>query len=169
MERAFQLVVPVAFGIYLGDQLRLVRRHVAVHGGFERYDLVDGDVIEVIQLKAVVSPAAILEHLAKYPDIGVAATSEVAARVSDVSDSGFANAKLDADVNAAFSALPEDSYAENLAEAAGGSVLVSGAFAAAQTLRSGRVSKRQLSEALGDIGVAAVAATTLDALIDGLS
>ena len=88
------------------------------HPGADVEFIVDGDVIHAVQLKAVASPAAIFEHLARYPDIEIVATEEVAAVVSTASGSGFSNAAISGDVSRVFTELPGDSMAVEIAEGA---------------------------------------------------
>lgn len=47
--------------------------------------------------------------------------------------------------------------------------LVGAAMVAGKILREGKVSRRQFSQAFGDIAVGGVAATTLGVLLDGIS
>ena len=59
------------------------------HPGSDIEFIVDGQVIEAVQLKAVVSESLILEHQSRYPDITILATEEAASRVEGVDSSGF--------------------------------------------------------------------------------
>lgn len=139
------------------------------HPGADVEFIVDGDVIEAVQLKAVASPDSIFEHLARYPEIKVVATEEVAAAIPTVDSSGFSNAAITGDVERVVAELPGDSFAEQIADGAATSALVAGAIAAAQVLRSGKVSRQQFATAMGDVSVGIVTATALDVLIDGLT
>lgn len=139
------------------------------HPGADVEFIGDGDVIHAVQLKAVASPAAILEHLARYPDIEVVATEEVAAVVSAASGSGFSNAAISGDVSRVFTELTGDSMAVEIAEGATTSALLAGANSAAQVLRSGKVSRQQFATAFGDVSVGVITATALDVLLDGLA
>lgn len=58
----------------------------------------DHDVTNEIQLKATDSTSYVNEHIEKYPDIEVLATTEVANKLEAVGDSGFTNAELQNDV-----------------------------------------------------------------------
>lgn len=58
----------------------------------------DNDVVNEIQLKATDSTSYVNEHLVKYPEIEVLATSEVASKLETVGDSGITNAELQSDV-----------------------------------------------------------------------
>lgn len=138
------------------------------HPGSDVEFIVDGDVIKAIQLKAVASPNAIREHLVRYPDIEVVATEEVATAVPSVTTSGFSNAELSRQVENVVSELPGDTLAGEIADGAVTSALLAGGAAAAQVLRSGKVSRQQLATAFGDVSVGVVTATALDALLEGL-
>lgn len=142
------------------------------HPGADVEFVVDGDTIREVQLKAVASPAAILEHLSRYPDIEVVVTEEVAACFSDapnVSPSGFSNSGLTNDVSGVFSGLPGDSLGQEIAEGVAMGGLVGAAMAAGKILREGKVSRQQFSRAFGDMAVGGAVATTLDVLLDGIS
>lgn len=139
------------------------------HPGADVEFIVDGDVIHAVQLKAVASPATIFKHLARYPDIEVVATEEVATVLPAVSSSGFSNAEISGDVSRVVTKLPGDSFGAELAEGAATSALLAGAISAAQMLRSGKASRQQFATAFGDVSVGVVTATALDVLLDGLS
>ena len=49
------------------------------------------EVLEEFQLKATNSSSYVKEHLARYPDVDVMATEEVANKLSEVESSGFSN------------------------------------------------------------------------------
>ncbi|KZY73798.1 hypothetical protein A3740_18125 [Oleiphilus sp. HI0068] len=57
----------------------------------------DGALSEV-QLKATDNVTYVNEHIEKYPDIDVVATTEVAAKIDGVESSGFSNESLEQDV-----------------------------------------------------------------------
>ena len=135
------------------------------HPGSDIEFIVDGDVIQAIQLKAVASPNAILEHLARYPDIEIVVTEEVAAVVPSVTTSGFSNAELSRQVENVVSELPGDTLAGEIADGAATSALLAGVASAAQVLRSGKVSRKQFATAFGDVSVGIVTATALDVLL----
>jgi len=131
-----------------------------------RAENVDGDVVRVEQLKAVASPYEVLEHLDRYPDISVAVTDEVAARLAGtpgVRASGHANADLDAEVAAGFEALSDPAALDDLAEAA---PLVAAATAVGAHLTGRPTDPRRLRESLEDAAVGGVAATVFAALLD---
>lgn len=139
------------------------------HPGADVQFLVEGDVIREVQLKAVASVAPIREHLSRYPEIEVMATTEVADKVDGIASTGLSNEHLTANVDQVFSGLPGDGLLQEIGEAAATSALVSGALAAGRVLREGTVSPDQYRSAFGDMAVGAVTATVLDALLDGLA
>jgi len=149
-----------------GDQVEALLFETTNRPGADVEFVVDGEVIDVLQLKAVESPAAIFEHLEAYPDIEVLATAEVATELPGIASSGFTNADLTRDVEAGFDRLPGEGLVEDVGEGAGTAGLMAAVFTAGQILREGRVSKMQLSAALGDVATGAVAATALDKLLD---
>lgn len=139
------------------------------HPGADVEFFVDTDTIHSVQLKAVASPAAIFEHLARYPDIEVVVTEEVAAQLTGISSSGFFNTEMTVRVEDVLSELSSASITNEIANSAATSSLLAGAVAAAQILRSGQVSRKQFATAFGDVSVGLVTATALDALLEGLS
>jgi len=120
-------------------------------------------------LKAVASVAPIREHLSRYPEIEVLATTEVADKIDGVASTELSNEHLTANVDHVFSGLPGDGLLQEVGEAVATSALVSGALAAGRVLRAGSVSRDQFRGAFGDMAVGAVTATVLDALLDGVS
>ena len=151
-----------------GDEVTAQVFEATNHPGADVEFVVDGNVIRAIQLKAVASPSAIREHLARYPEIEVVATEEAAEAMPSVSSSGHSNAELSRQVESVLSDLPGDTLAGEALDGATTSALLAGAVTAAQALRSGTVSKQQVSKALGDVSVGVVTATALDVLLEGL-
>ena len=97
------------------------------------------------------------------------ATSEVAAEMAQVKDSGFSNADLTNQVNEVFDDLSGDSLGEEIGEAVAASSLVSSALLAHRVLTKRGMTREEFASVLGDIGVGAVAATSIDALISIVS
>lgn len=139
------------------------------HPGADVQFFVDGDVIREVQLKAVASVAPIREHLSRYPEIEVLATTEVADRIDGVGSTGLSNDYLTDNVDAVFSSLPGDGLLQEVGEAVVTSALISGALAAGRVLRAGTVSPDQFRSVFGDVSVGAVTATVLDVLLDGVT
>ena len=121
-----------------------------------------GQVIDQVQLKAVASPEQILRHIERYPDIEVFATSEVAALMPGVFDSGFSSMALEEDVAAV---LAEIEGEVSLSDSAELSAVVSLALSARAVLMAGRVEPRVFRAALADMGVGLTAAVTLEAML----
>lgn len=139
------------------------------HPGADVQFFVEGDVIREVQLKAVASVAPIREHLSRYPEIEVMATTEVADKIDGIASTGLSNEHLTAKVDQVFLGLPGDGFLREVGEAVATSALVSGAFAAGRVLRAGSVSPDQFRSAFGDMAVGAVTATVLDALLGGVA
>lgn len=138
------------------------------HPGADVEFVVDGEVVQAVQLKAVASADSIFAHLVRYPGIEVFATEEIAGSMPGVVSSGISNASLSDDVERVFTALPGDGFAAQIGEGAATSALLTGAISAGQVLRSGKVSRQQFATAFGDVSVGIVTATVLDALLERL-
>jgi len=149
-----------------GDEVTAQMFEATNHPGADVEFIVDGEVIRAVQLKAVANPSQILEHLERYPEIEVIATSEVAARFPNVDSSGLTNAGLKERVSATFDGLPGDSVIQEIGEGVATSALVSGALAAGRILRGQSVSRKELSSTLSDMAVGGITATALDAILD---
>ena len=139
------------------------------HPGADVQFLVEGAVIRKVQLKAVASLAPIREHLSRYPEIEVLATTEVAGKIDGVTSTGLSNEHLTSNVDQVFSGLPGEGLLQEVGEAVATSALVSGAIAAGRVLCAGSVSPDQFRSAFGDMAVGAVTATVLDALLGGFA
>ncbi len=139
------------------------------HPGADVEFVVDGETIREVQLKAVASPQSVLDHLARYPEIEVLATSEVADQLILVESSGFSNETLTQRVDGVVGTLPGDSLAREMLEGAATSALLAGAVTATQMLRSGRIDRGQALRGAADVTLGAIAAATLDALLDGFA
>jgi hypothetical protein len=66
-------------------------------------DLGTGEIIREAQLKATESNQYVLDHFEKFSEIPLIATTEAAAQIEGVSDSGLSNAEMEAEVNEALS------------------------------------------------------------------
>ncbi|MFO7856149.1 MAG: hypothetical protein R6V44_13220 [Paracoccaceae bacterium] len=152
-----------------GDAMTAALFDALNHPGADLQYVVDGDVVRLEQIKAVASPSDVLEHIARYPDISVAVTDEVAAKLagtSGVRASGHANADLEAAVTTGFDALRDPARLEDMAEAA---PLVAAATAVGAHLSGKRTDPRRLRESLEDAAVGGVAATVFAALLDTIA
>ena len=132
------------------------------HPGADVKILKDGEVVREIQLKSTDQVALVQHHFDRYPDIPVAATSEVADQMDGVENSGFSDGGLEADINETFSDLDENtmiSQAEDVAIASG---LISVASQARDIL-NGKKSVDDASETtLKDMGVAVTSSFLVD-------
>lgn len=143
----------------------------ANHPGADIEFYVDGDVIGEVQLKAVQSPAALVEHFARYPDIDVMATSEVYAATAEVfpgrlADSGISNADITALTQNTLEDLAEESLNEIIETGVLTSALVGGALRARAALRGEPLDAKQVRSALECVGVGAGTAITMDVLLN---
>ncbi len=146
-----------------GDAVRARVFEVTNHPGADVEFMVSGNVVSEVQLKATASPELINEHLAKYPDIAVLATEEVAARMEGVEGSGFSNERLAEEVNAVLDDLDGDSLLASISDGAAVATLVAG-LAAGKAARSGQPTRHQLASAGKDIAIGAITAVALTGL-----
>ena len=123
---------------------------------------IDGQVIGHVQLKAVASPEHVARHMERYPEIEVFATSEVAALMPGVLDSGFKNAQLEEDVAAVLAEIESE---VSLVDSAELTAVVSLALSARTILQAGRVEQRVLRAAMADMGVGLTTAVALEAML----
>jgi len=105
------------------------------HLGADIEFVIDGGVVREMQLKAVQSPASIIEHLSRYPDTDVLATSEVTALLGrvfggNVSDSGFSNEEIRRKTQEALEELSGESLGDFIQDGFITSSLLTGAIAA---------------------------------------
>lgn len=121
----------------------------------------------LVQLKAVNDASRIYEHLERYPGIDVMATDEVAALIPGVEASGFKNAELEEEVREALIATYGPEVGRDVLEAASTSLLLGAAFAARRAIQDGKVDKRELKAAMGDLGVGLGTALALDVVMAG--
>lgn len=135
------------------------------HPGGDVEFIINGNAIGEVQLKAVASEAPILEHLARYPDIEVRVTEEVAARMPGIESSGFSNAELTRDVYDRLAVLQGDGLIEEISEGLATSSLVSSAITAGNAVRGRHLSGTQIRSFLIDAGVGATTAAVLDVLL----
>lgn len=139
------------------------------HPGADVEFLVDGEVIREVQLKATSSASALTEHLRRYPDIELIATSEIASAEPGATSSGFSNAALGEDVHGVADDLKGEGLLEEAADGLATSALVSAAISAGRMVRARQVPTGELKVVAGDVAVGGLAAMFLDVLIDGVS
>ena len=118
-----------------------------------------------MQLKAVATEAQVLEHLARYPDIEVRVTEEVADKMAGVESSGFSNAELTRDVSDRLAELQGDGLIDEVCEGLITSSLVSSAIIAGRAARGQHLSGTQLRSFLVDAGIGTTTAVVLDVLL----
>ena len=135
------------------------------HPGGDVEFLVDGSTIGEVQLKAVASEALVLEHLARYPDIDIRVTEEVAAIMPGIESSGFSNEELTRDVYDRLAELQGDGLFDEISEGLATSSLVSSAIIAGKAARGQHFSGSQIRSFLVDAGIGASTAAVLDALL----
>lgn len=135
------------------------------HPGGDVEFIVDGDTIGEVQLKAVNSEAQVLEHLARYPEIDIRVTEEVAARMPGIESSGFSNNELTRDVYDRLAELQGDGLIDEISEGLASSSLVSSAIIAGKALRGQHLSGSEIRSFLIDAGIGATTATVLDVLL----
>jgi hypothetical protein len=87
-----------------GDSLTARLFDSTNHPGSDIEFILDGEVINEVQFKAVADPESIVRHFERYPDIEVYATSEVANQVKsifdNVTDSEFSLEEIDGQMKA---------------------------------------------------------------------
>ena len=152
-----------------GDAVSAHLHAATNHPGADVAFTIDGETIGEVQLKAVASEAQVLAHLARYPEIDVLATEEVAARMPGVGSSGFSNAELSRQVSARLVELEGDGLIDEIGDGLATSAMVSSAVIAGQALRGGDVSGRRMCSVLVDAGIGATTAGLLDVLLAPLS
>lgn len=147
------------------DQVSARVKDFTNHPGGDVEFVVDGSVIGEVQLKAVASEAQVLEHLARYPEIEIRVTDEVASRMPGIESSGFSNEELNRDVYARLAELRGDGVLGEISEGLVTSSLVSSAIVAGSVARGQKFSGSQLRSFLVDAGVGATTAAVLDVLL----
>jgi hypothetical protein len=150
-----------------GDGITAAIAELSNQPGHDLEFSVDGEVVRLVQLKAVADPDHILRHLERYPGIDVMATEEVAILFPGVVGTGFKNADLEREVRDTLSATHGSDVTQELVEATSASLLVTAAFAARNAVRAGRVDPRELRAAMGDLGVGLGTALALEVILTG--
>ena len=135
------------------------------HPGGDVEFVVDGNAIGEVQLKVAASEAQVLEHLARYPDIDVRVTEEVAARMPGIESSGFSNNELTRDVYDRLAELQGDGFVDEVGEGLATSSLVSSAIIAGKAVRGQHLSGSEIRSFLVDAGIGATTAAVLDVLL----
>ncbi|MNZ12501.1 hypothetical protein D3C78_293770 [compost metagenome] len=131
-------------------------------------DAESGEIVEQIQLKAVMEAAKVEVHLDKYPDISVLATNEVADKFTDarVGSSGHDNETLQARVDEDLAAVADNSIGDRAGDAALLAAGIASTRELLEMLRGERDFPDAAANALKGAGVAG-AATVLAAYLFG--
>jgi len=119
-------------------------------------DVETGEVLEQIQLKAVMDASTVHAHLEKYPDISVLATSEVANGLTDtrVGDSGHDNEILQSKVEGDLTAVADNTTGVRAGDAAMVAVGVASARELFEMLQGRRDFPDAVANALKSAGMA---------------
>lgn len=117
-----------------------------------------------IQLKATDNVYLIREHFSKYPEITVAATTEVADSMPGVLSSGFSNSNLENEVGETFTDVSDQSFSSQAESAFAVSALMSAALNASKVLSGKETSENAIRHTLRDVGVAVSSTLLVDLL-----
>ena len=131
-------------------------------------DSYTGEVLRVVQLKAVSSLNSVYTHLDRYPDIPVQVTDEVASKFdhAQVTPSGFSNDTLTAKVHADLDSLTDHTVLHRAEDTALMSIGISSAQEVIQMMRGERQFPEAVLKTASRVGVAA-GATAMAALLFG--
>lgn len=126
----------------------------------------DGDVVSEVQAKAVASPEQIREHLERYPDIDVLATTEMAAVLEGIESSGFSNMELENEVAHQLDLMQGDNLIENFGEGLLTSVFVRSSILAHLALSTKRtMTPKDIRDFLTDAGIAIGTVSMMEVLL----
>ena len=135
------------------------------HPGADVEFTLDGNVIGEVQLKAISSEAQVLEHLARYPEIDIKVTEEVASRMPGIESSGFSNDELTRDVYDRLGILKGDGFIDEINEGLATSAIVTSAIIAGKAIRGREITGSQIRSFLVDAGIGVTTAAVLDVLL----
>ena len=143
------------------------------HPGADLEFIVDGEVIREVQIKAVQTPAAIIDHFAAYSDIDVITTSEVQAAAAAlfpgrVESSGFSNEALTEQTLSAFDSIDGQDLAELTEDGLLSSALAVAALESRAILSGQRPDPARVRDILEGLGVGLAATLAMEALIGAL-
>ena len=127
---------------YDGDTVYAELKKKLNHPGADVELLMDGEIIQEVQLKATNSPDYIREHMARYPEIDVFTTKEVSEMVEGVSSSGFSNDELSEVIASVNRELSGVSSLDEIADGVFTAGLVGAAIGAGEMIK-----RREFSEA----------------------
>ena len=123
-------------------------------------------VIGEVQLKATDSASYVSEHLKRYPDIDVAATSEVAECMDGVQNTGISNEEISQAVKDQFDQVGDLSTQAQIGDSVATSGLLSAALRASEVISGKKELGVAGKDALVDVGIA-TSTTALVALLFG--
>jgi hypothetical protein len=154
-----------------GDEVSANLFDAINHPGADIEFVMDGNVIREVQLKAVQTQAAIIEHFDRYPTTDVLATSEVTALLAGafghrVMDSGFNNATITDETRATFEALADEDLGDFIQDGLLTSTLLGGALAARAIIISRRPTETELKSLLEVAGVGLGTTFAVQAMLD---
>ncbi|TCS67189.1 hypothetical protein EDD52_101284 [Primorskyibacter sedentarius] len=153
-----------------GDEITARLFQETNHPGADIEFLIDGGVVCEMQLKAVQSPASIIEHFSLYPDTDVLATSEVTALLGgvfgeNVTDSGFSNEEITRQTQKALDELADENLGDFIQDGIITSGLLTGALAARSALSRRMPDRAEVRSLLEAAGVGIGATITVEALL----
>lgn len=153
-----------------GDDVSAVLVELTNHPGTDLEYMVGDAFIGSVQVKAVQSPAAIIDHFSRYPEVDVLATSEVTNLLKGMfgerlQDSGFQNAEVTQITRSTFDELTGQDLGEFIQDGDLTSVLVSGALQARALLSGQGMSASELRKNLELAGIGVGTAFTVDVVI----
>lgn len=153
------------------DDMRAVLFELTNHKAADLEYVLDGVVIESVQVKAVQTPAAIIDHFLRYPNVDIVATSEVAGMLAGVygerlRDSGFQNGELTELTRSTFDTLTGHDLGDYITDGVVTSALVAGALQARALLAGQRMSREALRSQLELAGISIGTAVAVDTVIN---
>jgi hypothetical protein len=121
-------------------------------------------VLSEVQLKATDHISLVEKHIDRYPDIPVAATSEVAEKMDNVQNSGFSDVALEGDVASTFQELVQGSPLGHAEEIVAVSGLISATKESISVLRGEKSLNDASGQTLQDMGIAVSTSLLVDLL-----
>ncbi len=154
-----------------GDNVQAVSFEATNHPGADLEFVMDGEIVGSVQLKAVQSPSAIVEHFERYPDVDVLATSEVTAllqgRFGDrLASSQFSNEELTETTRAALEDLIGEDLGDFIQDGLMTSALLGGALQARALLSGQALKPEQLRSYAELAGISVGTALAVDTVLN---
>jgi hypothetical protein len=148
-----------------GDEVTARLIGATNHPGSDVEFMIDGEVVQEVQLKAVNTTRYLYEHMSRYPEFDVYATDEVAALVEGVSSSGFSNEDLTATTASVGEILEGQNVLEEAADGAAMGLTAGLILECGKAVRRREFSNYELRKSLGDAAIGGAAATVIDLII----